>query len=321
MTRPFMRIIFIGATMLAAGCQTVPTALPIADASLLPDRSRETSGLVCTADGFISINDSGNSPELQQLDAALRLTAVPLALDNIDWEALAANGDRLYIADSGNNSGQRNNGFIHRIHYQPNQAKVEVLPSLTYRFASYPATAPEPYRHDFDAEALAYADRHLWLFSKSWHSGVSQVYQLDPQKTQQQVLTAQAQIAGLPGLVTDAVYLPGTAQFVLTGYQNYQHNLLQFALQGEFNAFVAVTDRQFQLQLVIPLPEAGQLEGICARDGQIWLSQEQSQHSPARLWREPTVEAALAQIARQTLADTNLNEKPFARSSFIVRIQ
>ncbi len=292
----FRRIVFIGATMLAGGCQTVPPASPSADTSLLPAASRETSGLVCTAEGFISINDSGNSPELQQLDAALRLTTVPLALDNIDWEALAADGDQLYIADSGNNRGQRNHGFIHRIHYQPNRAKVEVLPSLHYRFASYPASLPEPYRHDFDAEALAFADGSLWLFSKSWDSGISQVYQIDPHSSQQQVLTAQAQVTGLPGLVTDAVYLPATAQFVLTGYQNYQHNLLRFALENEFNAFVAVLDRQFQLQRLIPLPEAGQLEGICARDGQIWLSQEQSQHSPARLWREHAVEAALTEM-------------------------
>lgn len=290
------RIVFIVATVLTSGCHTVPTAQPTADTGLLPAESRETSGLVCTADGFISVNDSGNSAELQRLDGALRLTRLPLALDNIDWEALAADGDQLYIADSGNNRGQRSNGFIHRLHYAPDQAKVEVLPSLSYRFASYPATAPEPYRHDFDAEALAYADGSLWLFSKSWDSGLSQVYQLDTQAPDLQVLTAQAQIAGLPGLVTDAVYLPDTAQFVLTGYQNYQHNLLQFALHSEFNAFVAVTDRQFQLQLVIPLPEAGQLEGICARDGQIWLSQEQSQHSPARLWREQLVETALAQL-------------------------
>ena len=296
MSGRFMQFFFIGAAVLTGGCHTVPTAQPTAVTGLLPAESRETSGLVCTADGFISINDSGNSPELQRLDALLRLTSVPLELNNVDWEALAANGDQLYIADSGNNRGQRSNGFIHRLHYQPDQAKVELLPSLSYRFASYPATAPEPYRHDFDAEALAYADGSLWLFSKSWDSGLSQVYQLDAQAADLQVLTAQAQIAGLPGLVTDAVYLPETAQFVLTGYQNYQHNLLQFALQGEFNAFVAVTDRQFQLQRVIPLPGAGQLEGICARDGQIWLSQEQSQHSPARLWREPAVEAALTQL-------------------------
>lgn len=295
MSGRFTRIVFIGATMLAGGCQTVPTALPGTDATLLPAASRETSGLICTADGFISINDSGNTPELQQLDSLLRLTSVPLALENIDWEALAANGEQLYIADSGNNRGQRNNGFIHRVHYQPNQAKVEVLPGLTYRFASYPASQPEPYQHDFDAEALAFADGSLWLFSKSWQSGISQVYRLDPQRTDLQELTAQAQIAGLPGLVTDAVYLPETAQFVLTGYQNYQHNLLRFALENEFNAFVAVLDRQFQLQRLIPLPAAGQLEGICARNGQIWLSQEQSQHSAARLWREQAVEAALAE--------------------------
>ena len=296
MSGRFTRIVFIGATMLAGGCHTVPTELPSTDVSLLPAASRETSGLICTADGFISINDSGNTPELQQLDSLLRLTSVPLALDNIDWEALAANGEQLYVADSGNNRGQRNNGFIHRVHYQPSQAKVEVLPSLTYRFATYPASLPEPYQHDFDAEALAFADGSLWLFSKSWQSGISQVYRLDPQKKDLQTLTAQAQIAGLPGLVTDAVYLPETAQFVLTGYQNYQHNLLRFALENEFNAFVAITDRQFQLQQLIALPEVGQLEGICARGEQIWLSQEQSQHSPARLWRELAIEAALAHL-------------------------
>lgn len=282
--------------LLLCGCSTQPGPLLIADTRLLPADSRETSGLVCTADGFLSINDSGNTAELQRLDLALRLTRMPLTLEHYDWEALASDQEHLYIADSGNNSGSRPTGQIHRLHYNRNTGAVAVDASLSYRFATYPAQLPTPYQHDFDAEALAYADGSLWLFSKSWHSGVSQVYRLDPRAQGLQTLSAHAQIADLPGLVTDAVYLPQAQLFVLTGYQNYQHQILRFALQGQYDAFVAVTDRQFKLLKVVPLPQAGQLEGICSRGSEIWLSQEQSKHLPARLWREPLAEAALLQL-------------------------
>jgi hypothetical protein len=282
--------------LLLMACSNSPQL--ITDPALLPAASSETSGLVCTASGFLSINDSGHAAELQQLDPALRLSRIPLPLSQLDWEALTSDSGHLYIADSGNNAGNRQQGQIHRLGYNHNTGAVSVDGTLTYRFADYPSSPPRPYQHDFDAEALAYADGSLWLFSKSWHSGISQVYQLDPQATTEQTLRAQARIADLPGLVTDATYLPQSQIFVLTGYQNYQHQLLRFALQSEFDAFVAVTDRQFKLLTVIPLPRAGQLEGICARGDEIWLSQEQYQHLPARLWREPIVEAAIKQLGR-----------------------
>lgn len=279
-------------TALLMGCST-PQLSPATDPNLLPAASKESSGLVCTAQGFISVNDSGNPAELQLLDAQLRLQQIALPFNNVDWEALTSDGHDLYIADTGNNSGQRDELQIHRVRSQQGTTVPTAGSSLRLRYADYPAQPPAAYQHDFDAEALAYADGSLWLFSKSWRSGISQVYQIDPNLAGVQTLKAQAQIAGLPGLVTDAVYLPELKRFVLTGYQNYLHQLFRFALEGQYDAFVAITDRQFNLLQVIPLPEAGQLEAICARGNEIWLSQEQSERQPARLWRERQIESAL----------------------------
>ncbi|WP_348728343.1 hypothetical protein [Rheinheimera texasensis] len=281
--------------VLLTACSSRP--LLLTDTSLLPKDSSETSGLVCTATGFISINDSGHAAELQQLDATLKLSRIPLPLSQLDWEALTSDARHLYIGDTGNNSGSRQHGEIHRLLHNRINGAVRVDGTLLYRFHDYPLSPPQPYQHDFDVEALAYADGSLWMFSKSWRSGISRVYQLDPHAQTMQTLHAKALIPDLPGLVTDAVYLPESQLFLLTGYQNYQHQLLRFALQGQFDAFVAVTDRQFKLLKVVPLPQAGQLEGICARGDEIWLSQEQYQHSPARLWREPLVETALKQLS------------------------
>lgn len=264
-----------------------------ADLSLLPAGSEESSGLICTAQGFLTVNDSGNPAELQQLDTQLRLSRIALPLDNTDWEAITTDGQLIYIADTGNNSGQRAELQIHRVRYQQDSTDLTVLPGIRLRYAGYPEKPPAAYQHDFDAEALAYAEGSLWLFSKSWQSGISQVYQIDPDKIGPHTFTATAHIAGLPGLVTDAVYLPEHQRFVLTGYQNYLHQLFRFALEGQYDAFAAITDRQFRLLQVIPLPHAGQLEGICARGSEIWLSQEQSEQQAARLWREPLIEAAL----------------------------
>ncbi len=282
-----------------SGCSTQQRGTASADLALLPADSSETSGLICRPQGFLSVNDSGNPAELQQLDPQLKLTRTPLSLTNTDWEALATDGDTVFIADTGNNSGQRTELQIHSLNFNADTADVDAIQTLRLRYARYPAQAPAPYQHDFDAEALAYAEGSLWLFSKSWQSGISQVYQIDPQQTDLQTLDTTEQISGLPGVVTDAVYIPQLRVFVLTGYQNYLHQLFRFALQGQFDAFAAVTDQKFKLLQLIPLPHAGQLEGICARDNQIWLSQEQSEHHPARLWREPRIEAALEKLTSE----------------------
>ncbi len=290
------RLVVLSGLVLLSGCTTAPDE-SVAN-TVLPPAAAETSGLVCLGEDFLSISDSGNPAELHRLDRQLRLRRLELPQPNTDWEALAYDGKVLYIADTGNNAGQRSTVQIHRLRYLEARHSGEPLPSLNLTYADYPyspASPPVLYNHPYDAEALAYAEGQLYLFSKDWQHGISRVYQLDP-AAEQQTLTPVAEIKGLPGLVTDAVYLPARGLFLLTGYQNFRTNPFPFMFSDAFGAFVAVLDRQFQLQTSISLPEVGQLEGICQRGPEVWLSQEQSKGQPARLWRDSRVEAMLDKL-------------------------
>lgn len=292
-----LSLVALAGISLLYGCTTAPdhTSADSSAQTLLPAAAAETSGLVCLNDDFLSISDSGNPAELQRLDRQLNLQTLTLSLSNTDWEALAYDGEVLYIADTGNNAGLRQSVQIHRLRYDETSHRAQALNSLTLTYPDYPyspASPPARYNHPYDAEALAYADGQLFLFSKDWQDGISRVYQLDP-ASEQQMLTAVAQISGLPGLVTDAVYLPERDQFLLTGYQNFRTNPLPFMFSDAFGAFVAVVDRQFRLQSSVSLDEVGQLEGICLRGSEVWLSQERSKGQSARLWRDRRVEAML----------------------------
>jgi hypothetical protein len=141
------------------------------------------------------------------------------------------------------------------------------------------------YQHDFDAEALVSADQQLLLFNKAWQSAHSTVYQLTSMNGSTNAVKI-ATIDGLPGVITGGAFSPEQQMFVLTGYALFRENVLNMALYDDYRPFLAVLDRQFKLQKIVPVPQGGQLEAICIDQQQeIWLTQEQSKRRPALLWR------------------------------------
>lgn len=251
----------------------------------LPKELSETSGLACLDNQLWTVNDSGNSATLFRINnSGDVVTRVPLAVSNVDWEAISSNDGNLFVADIGNNAGNRQQFELYQI--TDTLSKTPKVQTWQIKYPDQQSGLLGAYNHDFDAEAVvALTQRTLLLFTKSWHSDISHVYRIDLNSSQPLIMTKQADILGLPGLVTDATLDPQTGNYLLVGYQNYRRNLLQFAFDRHFIPFIATLDKNFRLLQVELLANDGQVEGITICSGSRWFSAEKSDSSPARLWR------------------------------------
>ncbi|GGO76134.1 hypothetical protein GCM10011348_02620 [Marinobacterium nitratireducens] len=217
------------AALLLGGCSAVATDstgiirgdIAVERLALLPEAVLETSGLARIDGQLWTINDSGNEAALYQLSAsgdALSRTLYLAGARNIDWEALAADDEQLYVADCGNNRGRRTQLDLYRV------ARTELgardgsridSRRMQFRYGDRTeVTASDS--HNYDCEALTVVDGSLWMFSKNRGDGRSSLYRLDPSLSEQAVFPE----ASYPvdGLVTGADFDPVGRQLALVGY-------------------------------------------------------------------------------------------------------
>ncbi len=266
-----MRLIpLLLAWIFLSGCASADSPrlalMPVAD---FPGRLSETSGLVAWRDGFISHNDSGNEVELFWLDATGQIRAIwPLAdVHNHDWEDIAMAGDRLYLADIGNNGGRRQDLVI----YQLDAATrgISLARRLPVRYAEQTDFTSLRHRHNFDAEALTWVEDELWLLTKRWLDEQTGLYKLDPAApvaalTEQQRLNTRM-------LVTGADYDAASRTLMLIGYgRNWLDRRASLWLYPVRDGRIMEPQgRHFTLD------EGGQFEGITlGPDGHLYLTRE-----------------------------------------------
>ena len=279
---------------LLGSCSQQPDSPPDKHAAIdqitvtpLGNEIAETSGLACLDnDQFLTINDSGNPAAIYQLDAQGRISKrLSTNGHNQDWEALAIHQGRLWIADIGNNSGQRQTLQLYHTVLPSSQAAELAVEMLELRYPEAPKTSPSHYQHELDAEALVSTGSQLLIFSKNWLGMQSRVYEVDTSK-KAVMLKQIGETSALPGLITDVAYSMQQQVFVVAGYQNFRLNPLSFVLSGDFVPFLAVLDAQYRVIKSVPISTGGQLEAVCLDRAQnIWLSQEKSTHHAAQFWR------------------------------------
>ena len=263
--------------LLLSGCATQypPTtqALTLSPLHVLSQQLEETSGLYCTDDRLFTINDSGNEAKVFELNYdGLVTQTYPLPLRNIDWEAITGDDEFLYIADIGNNKGKRETLMVHKV----SRRDYNHVDSFSIQYAGNEPSDNFPYAHDFDAEAMVLAEGKLLIFSKSWRTGIANVYEVGSET--QQILTPIAHIAGLPGVITGADFDEMRNLYVVVGYKSDPF--------GNFSTFLAQLDTSFTPIEVWPLDEYKQVEGICVdKQGDYWFSEEATDLRKASLTR------------------------------------
>ncbi|UII76065.1 hypothetical protein LV716_17635 [Flagellimonas sp. HMM57] len=185
----------------------------------LEERIGETSGLIYFDDKLITHNDSGNTPELFEIDPTngeiLRIVQITNAL-NTDWEDLAQDEDHIYIGDFGNFNGNRTDLRIYKISkeaYLVSDAITAEVIEFTYEDQSDFAAGPNS---DWDAEALfAYKDE-LVVLTKQWKSAGTVAYKLP--KLSGNHIAQRLDSYQVEGLITGATYNESKQQLVLVGY-------------------------------------------------------------------------------------------------------
>lgn len=265
------------AVVLMSGCAAQypmsTKSLSLAPMNVLSQQLEETSGLYCTDEGLFTINDSGNEATVFELDYNAGVKqAHTLALKNVDWEAITGDDNFLYIADIGNNKGKRESLAIHKV----SRHHYDEISSVSVQYQDNTPSDNFPYAHDFDAEAMVMANGKLLVFSKSWRTGIANVYEVGSET--QQTLKPIAQVTGLPGVITGVDFDKARNLYVVVGYKSDPF--------GNFSTFLAQLDTSFTPIDVWPLDEYKQVEGVCVdKQGDYWFSEEATDLRKASLTR------------------------------------
>ncbi len=188
----------------------------------LPAQLNETSGLIVLDDAIWTILDSGAPAEVYQVDptdGSVLRTVQLLGATNSDFEEITADANWVYVGDFGNNSGSRTNLRVYRLpraeleNESTTQIAVEVI---GFSFADQTDFTPAINATNFDCEAFVAVDDSLFVFSKRWLDGRTQIYAL-PALPGDHV----AEVRGTydtDGVVTAASW-DGTDRLVLLGHE------------------------------------------------------------------------------------------------------
>jgi len=200
-------------------CRFTLSQGPVQELGPMPDAVSETSGLIFYNGKLVTHNDSGNTPQLFEIDTiSLEITrTITVAnVENIDWEDIAQDEKYIYIGDVGNNRGIRQDLAIYRIAKTDYDSSDEITAeaiAFSYKdqidFEDNGAT-------DWDAEALFTIDEKLIVLTKQWQSGGTVAYSLpkEPGSYKAERLDSY----NTEGLVTGATYNPLDKNLILIGY-------------------------------------------------------------------------------------------------------
>jgi hypothetical protein len=242
----------------------------------LENTFNEISGMAYWNGKLYVHNDGGNTAIMYEIDTSLgyitKVIELPIT-NNIDWEDITQDSLYFYIADVGNNAGNRTdlkifkfpkasigNGFNVSI---PDTVVEEILftyPDQTNFTSSFNATK-------FDCEAMVYKNGLLHLFTKNWVDSICVHYTI-PSVAGSYVATRLDSLNGKGILITGADIFEN--QLILIGYQVVApaHCALWYIYDFDNTSnqfFTTGNKRKIDIGSAITL---GQLESICFENAQ-----------------------------------------------------
>lgn len=241
----------------------------------LDDKVKETSGLSLMNGKLYTFNDSGNSPELFELDKSTGqiIGTIQINGKNKDWEALTNDGKNFYIGDFGNNGGTRKDLEIYKVPFEDNSSKNDSVKLISFEYPEQQEFIPKYSETDFDAEAMIYLNGKIHLFTKEWGSKSTSHYLIYPEISEKQ--NAQKIENYKTGfMVTDASYF--NKKLYLIGYTKKTEVFLDIFDEAEPGIFFKQNPKHYYLGSALSI---GQIEGIAVDETGIYISGEKF-HSP-----------------------------------------
>lgn len=260
--------LFVGSLPLQAQRFSVETVV------FLPEETRESSGIIFLNDKLVTHNDSGGDPKLYEIDPETGELTDELLIDNTintDWEDLTFDQQHIYIADIGNNSGDRMDLRIYQvalIDFFQRTSKILSADTIRFTYEDQTNFDSDP-NTNFDAEAIISYGDSLYIFTKNWSDLRSNIYSLP--KTPGDHVAKLIGSLNPEGLITSATYNSFADEIMLTGYTFAGPFLFRLWDFEEGNFLDGKTDR-----LSFDVSGSFQIEGIEAIDETDYLITSES---------------------------------------------
>lgn len=242
----------------------------------LPERVKETSGLLFLDGKIITHNDSGDAANLYEIDSLSGIIVRTVSISNatnIDWEDMAENDTHIFIADIGNNNGDRLDLKIYSILKSDFKNNTSISAEIiSFSYEDQADFSSQPNSSNFDAEGIVVYENNLLIFTKNWADFETNVYKIPLNAGS--YIASKVSSANVEGLITSAVY--NTDRFFLTGYDT---SLKPFLIYIGFNRTpgVAIFSSGFtRVSLENELDQGSQIEAITniGATGKYYISRE-----------------------------------------------
>lgn len=205
--------------------------IKLEDEISLPSKIEETSGLLWNGNDLITHNDSGGKNKLYIVNSntgdVIRSVKIK-GIKNIDWEDITQDDTHIYIADTGNNSGNRTDLVIHKISkndfYNNNEVEAE---QIYFKYKHQKINSVFSGKNNFDCEAITIYNDQILLLSKNWSDYKTQVYLLPTKQGNYEL--SPISVIDVNCLITGVDYDIESNRLIATAYnEDYESFLIEF---------------------------------------------------------------------------------------------
>ena len=246
---------------------------------VLPSEVEETSGLIFLNGKIITHNDSGDDPNLYEIDPENGEITRVVTLENatnIDWEDLDQDDTYIYIADIGNNNGNREDLKIYKILKSDFISSTNVTSQeITFSYEDQTDFSSQPNNSNFDAEAICVYQDQILIFTKNWLDFKTNTYVIPTglgDYSAEKVSSHDSQ-----GLITGVSYNSISDSFLFCGYDSLLTPFLLYVDQNRPTSLDIFGGDPQRIDLVnsIFLEQGSQIEGITFfEDSKYYVSRE-----------------------------------------------
>jgi len=268
-----IRILLFG--LLFFSCSEEGTTI---ERQFLPLKINETSGLEYYNNNFLTHNDSGGKTILYEFNKEGKIVDEHLIEncgENNDWEDITADNENIYVANSGNNFGNRENLSVLIL---DKKNSFQCNGQIQFRYKNQD-NFEKKNRHPYDSEGIISVGDELILFSKDRKDLITELYTLPkiPGTYEIEPLYSYA----VNSLITGADYEEELKLVALVGY-DFDGNQYFYMIRN-FN-LESLDDSRIE-KFKIPVGKA-QIEAVKIIDeSSFWITSEDEGNGFPRLFK------------------------------------
>ena len=245
---------------------------------LLPLKINETSGLEYYGDNFLTHNDSGGKTILYEFNKDGKIVYEYTINDcgvNNDWEDITADNENIYVANSGNNYGNRQNLAVLIL---DKENDFECTGQIQFKYKNQ-VNFENRNRHPYDSEGIISVGDELILFSKDRENLMTELYSLPKIPGSYEIEPIHSYPVN--SLITGADYNDELKLVALVGYDfnwnQYFYKISNFDLSN--------MDQSIIEKFKIPVGKA-QIEAVKIIDeSSFWITSEDEGNGFPRLFK------------------------------------